>query len=85
MSTLKRVFVIALAVVILSVAAVTPALAQGSTPGRTPTLYTCWIGNISFPLNFTLWVPVEPYGYDLYLCTVNGWDYYMPWGYPGKP
>jgi hypothetical protein len=83
MSILKRVFVIALSVVILSIAVVTPALADGSTSGRTPTIYTCWIGNRGFPLNDTLWVPA-PYGYDLFICKVDGWHYYMSWGY-GKP
>ncbi|MBI1299876.1 hypothetical protein GC175_33545 [bacterium] len=84
MSTLKRLFVIALAVVILSVAGATPSLAQDSTPGRPPTLNVCWIGNTSYPLNFVFWWPA-PYGYDLYICKIDGWHYYMPWGYPGKP
>jgi hypothetical protein len=72
-------FVIVLAVAILSVAVVTPALAQGSTSGRTPTVYPCWIGNTGFSLAYTIWVPA-PYGYDRFICKVDGGHYYMSWG-----
>lgn len=79
MSTLKRVFVIALAVVILSVAVGTPAQADGSTTSRTPTINVCWMFNKGYPLNYVFWMPA-PYGYDLYICKIDGWDYYMSWG-----
>jgi hypothetical protein len=80
MSILKHVFVIALSVVILSIAVVTPTLADGSTSGRTSTIYTCWTGNAGFPLNDTHWVPAL-YRYDLFICKVDGGHYCMSWGY----